>query len=285
MRYVACLLFFSVVIGSSAYAQTPPDSQPGMLGRIPQTIMRPWEHDVIVGVGLGGEILGSSVGEGFTFDVYDETAQVQTLQRYGSGFLFGVGGGWRIWRNALVGGTFTRVFAEARSALTAVVPHPIDFDSPRETSGRSDALDHAETAFHLSGTWMVPVRENIDVGLSLGPSFYFVSHEFVGALTPENLNEDDPPDFETVSIGSVSGQKASAWTVGYHVGLDGTYRLPWRLPAVTEVGATAFVRYATASVTLEAASGPRKVRAGGVQGGLGIRMTFDDLRFPVPWRK
>lgn len=248
--------------------------------------MRPWRHDAIVNVGFGGEILGSSVGEGFNFEVYNETASVQTLQRYGGAFLFGVGGGWRVWRNALVGATFTRVSGDARSAVTAVVPHPIDFGRTRTTSGRSDSLQHRESAVHLSASWMVPIRDGMDVGLSAGPSLYHVSHEFVGALTPDNLDEDNPPNFETVSIRTLQPREQSDWAVGYHVGLDGTYRLPWNLPGFTELGANGFVRWATASVTLDAVSGPRKVRAGGVQGGLGIRMTFDDLGFPkipMPW--
>jgi hypothetical protein len=236
---------------------------------------RPWDHNLVVTVGFGGEAGDSSIVETFDFTLYNEQARIATAQNYGAGFLFNLGGGYRVWRNLVIGGTFTRVGGDSGSALAGTIPNPvITGGAARQITAADETLSHTETGFHVSATWMIPVNDKIDVGVSFGPSFYSVSHQFVGALTPESIVET-PPNYESVSIGSFPALEDSGGAAGVHFGVDATYSLPWDIPGFTELGGTGFFRYAAATAELNGVSGPVDVKAGGAQIGVGVRLLFD----------
>jgi hypothetical protein len=242
-----------------------------------QTAMfkRPWDHNLVVTVGLGGEAGDSDLAEAFDFTLYNEQARIATAQSYGNGFLFNLAGGYRVWRNLVIGGTYTRVSGDSGSALAGTIPNPvITGGAARQVAAADETLSHTENGFHISATWMIPVNDKFDVGVSFGPSFYSVSHQFVGALTPESIVET-PPNYESVSIGSFPALEDSGGAAGVHFGVDGTYSLPWDVPGVTELGVMGFFRYATATAELNGVSGPTDVKAGGSQLGVGVRLLFD----------
>ena len=112
-----------------------------------------------------------------TFVVYDEDAHVNTTQKTGGGFLFDINGGYKVWSNLVVAVGYTFMSDSTDGAVTATIPDPRVFDSPRTVTTTADDLKHSEHAINFMGVWMVPVTDKIDVGISFGPTIFFVKQE------------------------------------------------------------------------------------------------------------
>ncbi|MBA2355087.1 MAG: hypothetical protein H0V80_10510 [Acidobacteria bacterium] len=233
----------------------------------------PWDNRGYAQVFGGGQSGSHLLTDTSTFTIYDEQASIATSQPYGGGAVFGVGGGARVWRNVVVGLTYTRFADNMETAVRARAPHPLFLNRFRDAEElRADNLQHVENAVHLSATYMVPLSEDFTLGVSLGPSFVGVSHEFArDALITET---GASPDFATVGLSDVSFVRSSRTAATVNVGADVTYNLPFSIGSLGRLGATLGLRYAGGSVDLDGAAGPTEVKYGGAQFTGGLRVTF-----------
>jgi hypothetical protein len=207
-----------------------------------------------VGVQVGSHDLTSTE----TFTLYDEGATVTSSQKVKSGGLFDVGFGYKVWQNVAVGATYSWTASKSDVSINASLPDPIFFDRPRSVSASASGAKHSENALHFDATWMMPVTDKIDVGISAGPSIFFVKQDLVSAL---NVTEPGP------TVGTPTFTSAKKTTGGFNAGVDVTYLLgttkKWG------VGGTARFTWASAKL-----AGADKVTLGGLQLGAGVRRRF-----------
>lgn len=211
-----------------------------------------------VGVQGGSRTLSTSS----EFDIYGseefgERATLATSQDVDSGAFFDISGGYKVWRNLVAGIGFTRVASDSDVSVNASVPDPLISDRPRAVSATVPGSKHSEVAINLSGTWMMPITDKIDVGFSFGPTIFSVSQD-----VPTSISVSEPGP----SITATNQTRVDKTTVGVHFGLDATYLIR------PKIGAGAFLRYTVGSVDLEGAND--NLTVGGFQIGFGARYRF-----------
>jgi hypothetical protein len=191
------------------------------------------------------------------FQLYDEDGSVDSTQEVKGGGFFDISGGYKVWRNLAVGLGFTHSGSSSDAAITARVPDPLVFENLRSVTASASDLKHSENVLHFMGTWMVPVTDKIDVGVSAGPSIFSVKQELPSAVT---VAEPGP------TVSDVVVNDAKKTTVGINLGVDVTYLVTKRY------GVGGLVRYTWGSADLDGAADSLTV--GGFQIGGGLRVRF-----------
>jgi hypothetical protein len=245
--FTAAIVLFAAVLGSA----TPAFAQMQWLGR------------GIVTVSGGLQTSSQDVTTVGRQAVYEEEATLTARREIGSGPFFDVSAGVRVWRNLLVGIGYSRFVDSGAAAIEASIPHPLIFDQFRGVSLSSGDLEHSEQAIHLTGTWMIPVTDKIEVGVFGGPSFFTVKEAYVSDLS---FSEVGAP-FTSVSVGEPGVAEASESAVGFNIGADVMYLVTPR------IGVNLFGRYTAATAKLDAVEGG-ELKAGGPQLGVGLRFRF-----------
>jgi outer membrane protein with beta-barrel domain len=215
-----------------------------------------WTDKGFVNLSVGVQVGSHTLDTTRTFDLYDEQGTVSSSQKVKSGGLFDVSAGYKVWHNLAVAVGYSRTSSKADATISASVPDPGFFDSPRAVTSSASGLKHTENVINLSGVWMVPVTDKIDVGLSAGPSVFSVKQDIPGSLT---ATEPGP----TVSVAVDSVKKS---TVGINFGVDVAYLINKRY------GVGGLARYTWGSVDLDGAGD--KLTVGGFQVGAGLRVRF-----------
>ena len=221
-----------------------------------------WTDRGFVNANFGGQAGSRTLSTSTEFEIYGsqefgERATLSTSQDVGGGAFFDISGGYKVWRNLVVGIGFTRVAGDSDVSVNASVPDPLISDRPRSVSTTATGSEHSEVAINLSGTWMMPVTDKVDVGFSFGPTIFSVSQDVPTSIT---VSEPGP------TITSTNFNRIDKSTVGVHFGVDTTYLIRPKL------GAGAFLRYTVGSVDLEGADD--NLTVGGFQIGFGVRYRF-----------
>jgi hypothetical protein len=153
------------------------------------------------------------------------------------------------------------------------VPHPVIFGVFREASATAADLEHTENVVHLQFMWTVPVRDKLDLTVMAGPSFFTVRQTIATVRAPQDIRDVAP--FTSVSINTLSLTDVKDSPVGVHIGVDASYN------AVTfkgvGMGVGGFARWVGANLDLPITEGltrDTELKAGGAQGGLGLRFRF-----------
>jgi len=220
-----------------------------------------WTDKGFVSANVGVQVGSHDLNGTQTFTLYDEPATLTAVQKVGSGPLFDLGGGYRVWSNVLVGVAYSWSSSNSDAAIAGSIPDPVFFDRPRAVTATASDLTHTENALHLDATWMMPVTDKIDVGFSAGPTIFFVKQEHVTALP---VTEPGP------TVGTPTLAKDSKTSVGVNFGVDVNYLLGTVMGKPWGVGGLA--RYSWGSVTLDGVS--EKMTVGGFQLAAGARMRF-----------
>ena len=173
-----------------------------------------WTDKGFFNVTFGGQAPSQTLSAETTPDIYGEPASIRSTQDVGGGFFFDIAGGYKVWRNLAVGIGFAHVASSGDLHVNADIPDPVLFDNPRPASTPVPDANHSQTAINLTGTWMMPVTDKVDVGFQFGPTIFMVS-------------QDLPADFQIQEPGTDDHlaplEKADKTTVGIHFGVDVTY--------------------------------------------------------------
>jgi hypothetical protein len=232
---------------------------------VAQAQMLPWEDKGYVTFSFGVQAGSQNFSETSTPVIYGENALITVPHAVDGGGLIDFSGGMRVWKNLAIGLGFSKVGSTEAATLTAQIPNPLIFNSPRAASASAGDLEHKESAIHLQLLWMLPITNELELAFIFGPSFYNITQDFVGNL---GITEGPAP-FGTVTISSVEVLTQSKRATGYAAGLDATYLLTPRL------GAGAFMRFTGASADMETAGGGTvTVSAGNFEIGVGARVRF-----------
>jgi hypothetical protein len=216
-----------------------------------------WTNTGFVNVTLGAQAPSKELATSNVFDLYDQPAVLSTTQDVAGGFFFDISGGYKVWRNLAAGVGFSHVGSEADLVVDAQIPDPDFTDNPRLVSTTASGAKHSQPALHLTGTWMMPVTDKVDVGFQFGPSIFFVSQDL-----PTSVSVTEPgPTITQLNVTSVDST-----TLGLHFGVDMTYLVTPRM------GVGVLARYSWGSVDLEGTDDSLTV--GGFQIGGGLRVRF-----------
>jgi hypothetical protein len=216
-----------------------------------------WTDQGFVSVNLGVQAPSRTLTTETTRTIYDEEASFNSTQDVGGGAFFDIAAGYKVWRNLAVGVGITRVGSTADLTVDARIPDPVFFDLPRSVRVQLPDAEHSQTAINLTGTWIMPVTDKIDVGYQFGPTIFLVSQDMPGVAT---VTEPDP----TVSLAFESVDKT---TMGIHFGVDVTYMVNPRF------GFGGIARYTWGSADL-IDTGEDSLTLGGFQIGGGLRVRF-----------
>ena len=144
-----------------------------------------------------------------------------------------------------IGLGYSRTSSTEAPTLTAQIPNPAIFNSPRTATASTGDLEHIESAIHLQFLWMVPISNEFQIALIFGPSFYNITQDFVGNI---GITEGPPP-YGTVAISSVEVLTQSERATGFTAGVDATYLF------TPVFGVGGFMRFTGADADMETAGG------------------------------
>lgn len=258
MRIFVLLALGLICVPSVGVAQSGPFSTP-------------WDGRGFIEIGGGGQGGSHLITDTSRFTIYGEEATTSVSQTYGGGPLFNVAGGVKVWQNLLVGVAYSRASESMETAVLARVPNPLFANRFREAELRQNNLEHTEGTVHLSAIYMLPLNDDFTVGLSAGPSFTSVEHEFARDV---RVSEVGGAPFDAVTISDVAFVRSSKTKATINIGANLVYNLPFRLADRARIGASLGFRYSGGTASLDGASGPVDVKFGGPQVIGGLRVGF-----------
>jgi hypothetical protein len=244
-RMLRTLLTVAAAVVTSAVLAQPADAQ------------MQWTDKGFANVSFGVQAPSHTLTTNTTFDIYGETASQIASQDVGGGAFFDISAGYKVWKNLAAGIGLTFVGSKSDLIVNAQIPDPVFFDRPRAVSATLPDANHKQTAINLTGTWIMPVTEKVDVGFQFGPTIFLVSQDVPGTL---QVAEPGP----TVTSAALS--KDDHTSIGVHFGVDATYLITPRF------GAGLLVRYSVGSVDIVGSE--EGLTLGGFPIGFGGRLRF-----------
>ena len=216
-----------------------------------------WTDQGFVNANVGFQLGSQDFSVTTPFEIYGEQGTVTSTTDVKGGGFFDVSAGYKVWKNLAVGLGYTFTDGSSDAPIAASVPDPLFFDQHRAVTAVASGVGHTEQQIHITGTWMIPVTEKIDVGLAFGPTIFSVKQDI-----PNGVEVSEPgPSVNRVNVGSIDES-----AVGIHLGVDVTYLITPRF------GVGGLARFTRGSVDVENAGD--SLKAGGFQIGVGARVRF-----------
>jgi hypothetical protein len=202
-----------------------------------------------------------------------ETATASVTYSSPTGVSFDFGGGGMLTETFGIGVSFVGTAHEAPAQLSITIPHPTRFNASASDSKETDGkLQRVEGSVNIQLMIKPKLADsNVRFRLFGGPTYFRLQADAVSDIIYDqsylvfgNANVVKITSYETVKT------ESTGW--GFHVGGDFSYFF-------TRVfGIGGFARYSKATLTVSdpdaLADGPVDVKAGGFQGGGGIRFRF-----------
>jgi hypothetical protein len=220
---------------------------------------------VRIAVDAGVQLSSIAFDSTATRPVYLENASIATSYKIRRALLAGAGVSIRLAGDFGLGVVVSSLMAKNDADVSAAVPHPFFFRTPRTVTGTASALEHDELAVHLQGIYTVHPNARVDVAVSAGPSFFQVRQDLVTDIT-----FSDTYPYDTAALTSAVTQRVRANKVGFNAGVDVGVRLS------RHAGVGAVARFSRASVPLTMPNGGATVStdAGGILVAGGLRLFF-----------
>lgn len=215
---------------------------------------------VFLNVNFGAQPKARQYAVSEAFTLYDEPAAIGSTISTGSGSLFDISAGYRVWQDLSIAVGVSRYSDSSSTTVNATIPDPLFTDRPHASSITLNGLDHSERATHLSFVYRLPLQiiDKLDLSVWVGPSFFSLKKDLPA-------NAVVAPGGTTLT--SVDKKTVSESATGGHFGIDISYMV------TKMIGAGLFVRTSSASVDVEGVDGG-KVDVGGVNYGAGLRVRF-----------
>ena len=218
---------------------------------------------VVLGVSGGIQAPAPAFSDRFEFESNVETATVAVEYPGGSAGVGDASVGVRVWKGLGAGVAVSSASRTGSADLDARLPHPLLFQRPRSLTASQSGIRSSELGVHTQLLYTLPVTARIALVLSGGPSVVRLTQDLVTGLT-----YDDTYPFDEVTFRNAPAQRAVASATGFNAGVD----LRWMF--TRSFGLGALVRYSRATVDLNADARTVRVRVGGAQAGVGVRVAF-----------
>jgi hypothetical protein len=217
-----------------------------------------------IGVSGGVQQSAEDASDHFSVSKNVETETIDLKYPMKPWGLIDLAASYRLWKNLGVGVAVSVTSGNGKAEVTASVPHPFFFNQPRTVTGTENDIAHSETGVHLTLQYLIPATGRLHLVLEGGPSWVNVDHEVVTDVT---VTESYP--YDTAAFGGAVTKSTKASATGFNAGVDVTWMF------VESVGIGGIVRYTRADIDLQAAEGRTlALKAGGLQGGVGLRVLF-----------
>jgi hypothetical protein len=221
-----------------------------------------WRDRAFVAVSGGYQVAAPSFSYSFSPAefAYAEKAHVNAHYAPEAAIAFEGGAGVRVWKNLAVGAMVSVFSKSTPVSVDGTVPHPLYLNRDRSITGTFSAA-RQDTAAHVQATWVVPVGRHVLLSIAGGPSYFYVSQDIADGI---NLSTVYP--YDTTEVTGARTSRASKGRLGFNAGADVAFYF------TRSVGVGGFVRFAQAKLTFQTPGDPVNVTAGGVQGGVGLRL-------------
>ena len=164
-----------------------------------------------------------------------------------------------------VGVAGSHVAEPVTARIDAAVPHPFFFDFPRTESGTLRGLTRREIGVHVQGQyWWTPIDRLLLRG-GLGPTLFIARQELVSTVGVHERGID----YDQIVLGDYGTRTVTTGSVGFNVGVDGSWFLTERL------GVGLRVRYTRGTATVglgNEASTPLELGGTFIAGGLRLTL-------------
>jgi len=227
---------------------------------------------------IGQQASTTTVSQEQSFDRYFEQGSFTFEHTIPQSLIYDFGAMVRVWRGLYAGGALSVFDQSGAGTVTARVPHPLQFNKPRTTTGEIADANRREFGQHITVGWAIPASGGLDFILSGGPSFFMTEQLFVTRL---NLSlQDEVFPFDELEFPQADTETRRENVLGYNGGVDMTWRINKR------IGLGLLVRYSTGKKEfIPTGALPVEVTAGGLHAGGGLRVLFNSFgskRKPVP---
>jgi len=243
--------------------QTAGARKPPVKKAAPPQTSKAWKGRGFAVVSAGAQLAAPGYTSTAVFKVHAEDATLNADASIGIGPVFGARGGVRVWKNLAVGGGLEMAATSQTLHVTGRLPHPFQFNQPREVEGTAAGLDRSEVLVALEVSWLVALARRVDMFVFGGPAYISVRQDMATRIQFTESYPYDTATFTGVETASVSGG-----AFGATAGLDISYLV------TKHVGVGGEVRYSYASATLTPSEQPVKVGLGGLQAAFGARILF-----------
>ena len=176
------------------------------------------------------------------------------------GFEFAIGQ--EVRRNLIVAGTLVQTVGRGTASISAQIPHPIFYATPRSLTGAT-AARRAETAFHLEFARVLHRSSSYQLTAGAGPSVFFVDQELL-----ERLQYDEVYPFDSVTFTAATFARHSKSAFGAHAQVD------FSMPMTRKISWQVLGRYSYGLAKIPVNASTAKTQTGGAQVGAGLRVGF-----------
>ena len=173
---------------------------------------------------------------------------------------FELGFGREQWRNVIIAGTVVQMSGRGTASISAKIPHPLFYNTPRSLSGEVDAR-RVETALHIQFAKVVHRSRAYTLTIGAGPSVFFLKQDLLNALA-----YDETYPFDSVTFTGASLTRHSATAYGANLQTD--FVKPFSKKMSFQVSGR--FSYGEATFSVNSASITSKAGQGQVSGGLRI---------------
>jgi hypothetical protein len=219
-----------------------------------------------ISFGAGVQAAMPGFDERFTFlRPVDQAENATADVRYEGKAALLIDGGFavRLIKNVGVGVSISRYQGDSHADVTAQIPHPFEFNKPRDVSGTATGLDHTELGYHVQLQFSRMIGHRLRLVLTGGPTVFDVKRQIV-----DTVEVDESYPFDTATFRSARTSAANGTGIGFNAGVD----LVWTINRNAGLGA--LVRYARGTADLDVAARTASVDVGGVQATGGLRLYF-----------
>lgn len=195
-------------------------------------------------------------------DLYQEAAQLTTVQDVGKRPVYDVMAGGRIKGNLGMGFGVSYASAKDDASIRGSIPSPFYFNRPRSFDGPT-TLDRTDLLLHLDAMWLVPLSEAVQVTLFGGPTWFQVKQQTVTSIVI-----DDVFPFDTIGLIGVERERKTVSTWGFNAGADVSYFFS------KSIGVQGLVRFSQGTATVSATGVDSDITVGGLYAGVGLRIRY-----------
>ena len=239
-----------------------PKAPPPRKSAPPQTA-KSWKGRGFAVVSAGAALAAPGYTSTAVFKVHAEDATLSADATVGIGPAFGARGGVRVWKNLAIGGGLEFTSTSQSLDVTGSLPHPFQFNQPRDVEGTASGLARVETLAAFEVSWLVALARRVDMFVFGGPAYIGVRQDMATRIQFTESYPYDTATFTGVETASVSGG-----AVGATAGVDVSYLVTKRF------GVGGQLRYSYASATLTPSTQPATVGLGGLHAAFGARILF-----------
>ena len=246
------------------------------------------QERVRISANVGQQASTTTVTQEQTFDRYFEQGSFTFERTVPKAMIYDFGAAVRLWRGLHAGAAIS-FFQDTRSGtVTGRVPHPLQFNKPRTTTGDIADTVRREIGQHFMFGWNVSTapgprgrqtfRRGLDFLLFAGPSILVTEQLFVNSLMLSLDKEVFP--FDALAFPGAQTEALRENVLGYNAGVDMTWRFS------RNVGVGLLLRYSHGKKEFTPTGAqPVEVTVGGLHAGGGLRVLFGSFgsgRKPLP---